>query len=100
MLFLEVCWNICTLTSAHLGSLTQRLQHLACVIENPDVPPSERLMILKEVAEEARAYKMGGEDKIRVAVNMSDMVCYFESIITNASSLPLTQNTLILFYAL
>lgn len=48
------------------------------MIENPDVPPSERLMILKEVAEEARAYKMGGEDKIRVAVNMSDMVCYFK----------------------
>lgn len=57
-------------------------------------------MILKEVAEEARAYKMGGEDKIRVAVNMSDMVCCFKSIITNASSLPLTQNTLTLFYAL
>ena len=70
------------------------------MIENPDVPPSERLMILKEVAEEARAYKMVGEDKIRVAVNMSDMVCYFKSIITNASSLPLTQNTLTLFYAL
>ncbi|WFD16486.1 hypothetical protein MARU1_002524 [Malassezia arunalokei] len=67
---------------AHLGSLSQRLQHLASVIENPDVPPNERLMILKEVAEEARAYKMGGEDKIRVAVNMSDM------------------STLILFYAL
>ena len=82
MLFLEVCWNNCTLTTAHLGSLSQRLQHLASVIENPDVPPNERLMILKEVAEEARAYKMGGEDKIRVAVNMSDMVCYFESIIT------------------
>lgn len=57
-------------------------------------------MILKEVAEEARAYKMGGEDKIRVAVNMSDMVCCFGSIITNTRSLFPTQSTLILSYVL
>jgi len=48
---------------------------LAAVIENPNVPPSERFLALKEVAEEARAYKMGGEDKIRVAVNTAEMVC-------------------------
>lgn len=70
------------------------------MIENQDVPPSERLMILKEVAEEARAYKMGGEDKIRVAVNMSDMVCCIGSIRTDTSSLRRTQITLILSYAL
>ena len=44
------------------------------MIENPDVSPGERLLVLKEAADEARAYKMGGEDKIRVAVNTCDMV--------------------------
>ena len=61
--------------TAHLGSLTHRLRNLAAVIENPNVPPRERFLALKEVAEEARAYKMGGEDKIRVAVNTAEMVC-------------------------
>ncbi len=31
-------------------------------------------MALKEVAEEARAYKMGGEDKIRVALNTAETI--------------------------
>lgn len=61
-------------TLAHLGSLTHRLYHLATILENPDATPGERLLALKDVADEARSYKMGGEDKIRVASNTTDMV--------------------------
>jgi hypothetical protein len=59
---------------AHLNSLTNRLIHLAALIENPNVSPGERIVALKEVAEEARSYKMGGEDKIRVALNTAETV--------------------------
>lgn len=44
------------------------------MIEDAQASPRERLLALKEVAEEARAYKMGGEDKIRVAVNTAEIV--------------------------
>lgn len=60
--------------TAHLTSLTSRLQHLTAVIEDPDVSPGERLLALRDVAEEARGYKMGGEDKIRVAVTTAETV--------------------------
>jgi len=60
--------------SAHLGSLTHRLYHLTSILENPNATPGERLLALKDVAEEARSYKMGGEDKIRVASNTTEMV--------------------------
>lgn len=59
---------------AHLNSLTNRLIHLAALIEDPNVSPGERIVALKEVAEEARSYKMGGEDKIRVALNTAETV--------------------------
>jgi len=60
--------------AAHLNSLTSRLQHLTAVIEDPSVSPGERLLALRDVAEEARGYKMGGEDKIRVAVTTAETV--------------------------
>lgn len=61
--------------------------------------PGERLLALKEVADEARAYKMGGEDKIRVAVNTAEMVRaplmqtsshaeYIDSLLRSLTSLP------------
>lgn len=59
---------------AHLNSLTNRLTHLAALIESPEVSPGDRIVALKEVAEEARSYKMGGEDKIRVALNTAETV--------------------------
>lgn len=59
---------------SHLNSLTARLNHLTALIEDPDVGQGQRLLALKEVAEEARAYKMGGEDKIRVALNTAETI--------------------------
>lgn len=58
----------------HLNSLTTRLTQLTAIIESPDFNAGERLLALKEAAEEARAYKMGGEDKIRVALNTAETV--------------------------
>lgn len=62
---------------AHLASLSLRVQHLAAIIEDTNVSPEERFMALRGAAEEARAYKMGGEDKVRVAINTSEMVRSF-----------------------
>lgn len=62
---------------AHLASLSLRVQHLAAIIEDTNVSPEERFMALRDAAEEARAYKMGGEDKVRVAINTSEMVRSF-----------------------
>jgi len=76
MLFWAVSLPICSHLSAHLTSLTHRLYHLATILENPRATPGERLLALKDVAEEARSYKMGGEDKIRVASNTTEMVCF------------------------
>lgn len=77
---------------AHLASLTHRLQNLAAVLEDPNVSRGERLLALKEVADEARAYKMGGEDKIRVAGNTAEMIAshsdYIDSLLRSLTSLP------------
>lgn len=66
----------------HLSSLTDRLSQLTAVIEDENFTQGERLLALKEVAEDARAYKMGGEDKIRVALNTAETVR--TSLVTNA----------------
>jgi inhibitor of growth protein 3 len=59
---------------SHLAGLTARLAQLSAAVRDARVEPGERLLALKECAEEARAYKMGGEDKIRVAVNTAETV--------------------------
>ncbi|KDN38449.1 hypothetical protein K437DRAFT_259398 [Tilletiaria anomala UBC 951] len=75
---------------AHISSLTARLAYLTSLIEDPNITPGERLVALKEVAEEARAYKMGGEDKIRVAVNTAEIIVshtdYIDSLLDNLNS--------------
>ena len=87
------------LLTAHLSSLTVRMQHLAAIIEDTSVTPEQRFVALREAAEEARAYKMGGEDKVRVAVNTAEMVrqCsqiashteYIDSLLRSLTSLPM-----------
>jgi inhibitor of growth protein 3 len=76
----------------HLNSLTHRLDQLTSIIEDHSFTPGERLLALKEVAEEARAYKMGGEDKIRVALNTAETIIshttYIDSLLANLSSVP------------
>ncbi|KAE8248668.1 hypothetical protein A4X13_0g5520 [Tilletia indica] len=58
----------------HLSSLTARLYTLASALSDPELTPAQRLLALKDCAEEARAYKEGGEDKIRVAVNTAETI--------------------------
>ncbi|UZJ56700.1 hypothetical protein CBS101457_006020 [Exobasidium rhododendri] len=77
---------------AHLNSLTNRLIHLTALVEDSNFSAGERILALKEVAEEARAYKMGGEDKIRVALNTAETIIshttYIDTLLANLGSVP------------
>ena len=77
---------------SHLNSLTARLNHLTALIEDPDIDRGQRLLALKEVAEEARAYKMGGEDKIRVALNTAETIIshtdYIDALVEQLDQFP------------
>ncbi|KAL9939841.1 hypothetical protein V8E36_001658 [Tilletia maclaganii] len=70
----------------HLSSLTARLHTLAAALSNPDLTPGQRLIALKDCAEEARAYKEGGEDKIRVAVNTAETIASHTDFIDRLSN--------------
>lgn len=71
---------------AHVNSLTTRMSQLTSLVENREATPGERLVTLKEVAEEARAYKLGGDDKIRVAVAAADTLEAAEAKLDEAYS--------------
>ncbi|EPQ29512.1 uncharacterized protein PFL1_02731 [Pseudozyma flocculosa PF-1] len=77
---------------SHLNSLTARLNHLTALIQDPDIDQGQRLLALKEVAEEARAYKMGGEDKIRVALNTAETIIshtdYIDALVDQLDHFP------------
>ncbi|PWN93783.1 hypothetical protein FA10DRAFT_264383 [Acaromyces ingoldii] len=77
---------------SHIKALINRLARLTCLVEDETVAPAERMLALKEVAEEARGYKMGGEDKIRVALNTAETIIshttYIDSLLSNLSSVP------------
>ena len=45
------------------------------VVDGKIVTPQMRLELLREVAEEANSFKLGGEDKIRVATGTCETVC-------------------------
>ncbi|GAA99188.1 uncharacterized protein L969DRAFT_93650 [Mixia osmundae IAM 14324] len=60
--------------SSALLQITGKLQTLLAMMEDPTVRPSTRLTLLWEIAEEARGFKLGGEDKIRVATGTCDTV--------------------------
>lgn len=65
--------------SGSLGTITDKLNRLLDMLEQPlnaeaAVMPEERLLLLKEIAEEARSFRLGGEDKIRVATGTCETV--------------------------
>ncbi|KAE8215077.1 hypothetical protein CF327_g1596 [Tilletia walkeri] len=70
----------------HLSSLTARLYTLASALSDPELTPAQRLLALKDCAEEARAYKEGGEDKIRVAVNTAETIASHTDFIDRLSN--------------
>jgi len=54
--------------------ITQKIYRLAELMKDPTITPSERLLLLVEIAEDAQRLKMGSEDKIRVAGRTCDDV--------------------------
>lgn len=57
-----------------LVSLEKKLYTLIDWIQDPNVTPEKRFELLQEIAEEAARYKLGGDDKIRVAAGACDGV--------------------------
>lgn len=62
------------LTPATLVNLETKLNQLIDWIQDPTVEPAKRFQLLQEIAEEAARYKLGGDDKIRVAGGACDGV--------------------------
>ncbi|BEI84687.1 hypothetical protein CcaverHIS002_0500880 [Cutaneotrichosporon cavernicola] len=55
-----------------LCNLETKLHQLINWVQDPSVPPERRFQLLQEIAEEAARYKLGGDDKIRVAGGACD----------------------------
>lgn len=70
----------------HVSNLNSRMSQLTALVENRHSTPGERLVTLKEVAEEARGYKLGGDDKIRVAVAAAETLAAAERKLDEAFS--------------
>ena len=73
------------LVAGSLQTITDKLQLLLTMMNSPrpgsagdaDAPaftPLQRLQLLREVTEEARVFRLGGEDKIRVATGTCETV--------------------------
>ena len=56
----------CSYRSASLIHLTDSIKALTAKVLDPESTPQERLQALREVADFAQRFKLGGEDKIRV----------------------------------
>ncbi|GAA5845304.1 hypothetical protein JCM9279_004836 [Rhodotorula babjevae] len=59
-------------------------------IEPPKYTPLDRLKLLREVAEDARVFRLGGEDKIRVATNTCETIATHTSHLATLSTLLLS----------
>lgn len=55
-------------------NLETKLNTLINWIQDPTIGPERRFQLLQEIAEEAARYKLGGDDKIRVAGGACDGV--------------------------
>lgn len=75
--------------SGSLGTITDKLNTLLALLEQPNsntVKPEHRLLLLKEIAEEARSFRLGGEDKIRVATGTCETVSSCANIAADAQA--------------
>lgn len=59
---------------ATLQNLESKMNQLITWVQDPDVGPEKRFQLLQEIAEEAARYKLGSDDKIRVAGGACDGV--------------------------
>lgn len=69
---------------ATLLNLEKKLNTLIEWIQDGSIGPQQRFQLLQDIAEEAARYKLGGDDKIRVAGGACDGV----SLVTSNSALP------------
>ena len=60
--------------SGSLGLITLKLNELLAMLEDKNARPERRFNLLREIAEEARSFRLGGEDKIRVATGTCETV--------------------------
>jgi inhibitor of growth protein 3 len=60
-------------------NLEKKLNTLIKWIQDPTIGTEERFQLLQEIAEEAARYKLGGDDKIRVAGGACDGVSTYTS---------------------
>lgn len=72
--------------------LQHKLNQLIDWVQDPTIGPEKRFQLLQEIAEEAARYKLGADDKIRVAGGASEgvsVVCSFEGWTRGGKSSPL-----------
>jgi inhibitor of growth protein 3 len=62
------------MNAATLQNLEAKLGQLIDSMQNTTMKPEQRFALLMEIAEEAARYKLGGDDKIRVAAGACDGV--------------------------
>ncbi|WVQ93785.1 hypothetical protein IAU59_000863 [Kwoniella sp. CBS 9459] len=66
-----------------LIGLEKKLYTLINWIQDPTILPEQRFELLQEIAEEAARYKLGGDDKIRVAGGACDGIMAHQKHISN-----------------
>ncbi|WVF66146.1 hypothetical protein IAT40_000886 [Kwoniella sp. CBS 6097] len=66
-----------------LIGLEKKLYTLINWIQDPTIQPEKRFELLQEIAEEAARYKLGGDDKIRVAGGACDGIMAHQKHISN-----------------
>ncbi|KAL8293781.1 hypothetical protein RQP46_000482 [Phenoliferia psychrophenolica] len=87
--------------SGSLQSITSKLEVLLTMMNSPrpgsteeaDAPkftPLQRLQILREVTEDAKVFRLGGEDKVRVASGTCETIATHTSHLSSLSSLLLS----------
>jgi inhibitor of growth protein 3 len=59
---------------ATLLQLQSKLNQLIDWVQDPRIGPEQRFQLLQEIAEEAARYKLGADDKVRVAGGASEGV--------------------------
>ncbi|KAK4686212.1 hypothetical protein P7C73_g3914, partial [Tremellales sp. Uapishka_1] len=68
---------------ATLLNLEKKLTTLIAWIQDTSIGPEQRFQLLQEIAEEAARYKLGGDDKIRVAGGACDGIMAHQKHISN-----------------
>lgn len=60
--------------SGSISTITDQLNELLKMLEDPSVTPEQRFHHLRRLADEAKDFRLGGEDKIRVATGTCETV--------------------------